>query len=281
MNMKTASLSLLAMIALCGAQAHADVRGRKFSSDKNCPSDWQMSSAVDIGMVDYAATGLNTDITVVTDQGGLQKNTFTGPKLSLAQNIAFKSLLNLRLRTSGAFSLGGANELLFVPIPSNAYALNGDAYLFFPISINHSGSLKLLPLIGWGFHQNYGRSIEADLDDDLSGYFAYRSRAFAPLAGLYLQLKPTERFFLKGGFSLHFPTFKQKFLDPELESTSYQHLKARRQGMASELEMHYSLSSMTNLTGKWEYLSLAASGNNASSARIREVSYTLGVELSY
>ncbi len=259
------------MIALCGAQTYAannpsEASSKAKTSSYHNRSGWHLENEFDVGLAKLKYGGM------------FDFSEFAGPKLTAGYSLGYGSWFDLRLRVSGIRALADTNS-------SNTKSAfwNTDASLFFPICISTPAKLTLLPLIGWEFsclyvNTFYERGIFADT---ISIRLNTQIRSSAPLVGLYLKLAPTDKFTLQGGFSLQFPSFKEKKKFNEVYTSVS--AKARRHGIGAEFEMHYALSQMLALTSKFEYLYRSASGSYGpySTTYQEQASCTLGAKIYY
>jgi len=273
--MKKTSIALLSIFALYAAQGHAahnswSARSKKKSSSCPSSSGWNFTSDCDLGVMDYLVLGGKQ----ITGDSEFTQVNIAGPKLSLGQNVRYGSWFDFRVRIAGGLGLTASEPGL----QEKSYLLSADAQLFFPFCIHKTANLTLLPTVGWGFNQFYSPQF-LDLEDDVTS--SYRNRSFAPLLGVYLKLSPADNFSVKGGCSLHFPTFKQEIIRSNFEASGTDHLNSRRHGVSSELEVSYVLDKMTSLTSKFEYVSLGASKGSNSNVFSRQLSWMIGARFSY
>jgi len=195
-------------------------------------------------------------------------------QLGLEYNFGYSSWMNLRLRGSGAMSGTGSLEIAAdyeggYASPSN-YALNGDAYLFFPICINKKLGISLAPTIGYGFTAAY---IKARVP--AGAVSVYRNRVQAPLAGLYLEIIPSDSLQMRWGCSAHIPGVKQRIIGVD---ENYTDLNSKRHGISSELEIQYFTGKKTLLSAKCEYASFSARDGSRRSFYSEQLSFDVGLK---
>ncbi len=248
-------VALLTALALNASHAEANqswkTNTKSTSSKSSDLCGWHASFKTGLGANNRVTSAQDSDATYSSLQ-----NQSSGYQLTLEQSVGYSSWINLRLRGTGSISSAEYNDTaasgLSTMHGSLDYGFNADAYLFLPLCINKSAGLSLVPVAGWGFYETYIKGFSAG-----EMVAVYRNRILAPLVGLYLQLIPNEKFQARGGITAHLPNARQKFMDG---GTNYQHLKAARHGIGSELEIGYFVGKKTAVSAKCEYLAFSARG---------------------
>jgi hypothetical protein len=238
-------------------------------------SDLWSGAGLKVGAFDYE---INSTPGESSAYGSPHLDKALGYKIGLDYAIGYKSFFELRTRCS--FGLGFSNFVdavaQSVDIPSQTYLFDVDIGLLFPINVNKDVRLSLVPAIGFGMHQNYTKLTADVVDESTKGSF-YRNRLLSPYCGLYLQLIPTDKLFLRTGFTVQFPYGSERFVSTYFsENVSRKTLGSRRHGTGAEFTVNYAITNNTCITASFDMLSLSVGGASSLFFHSRELSYMLG-----